>query len=1127
MNYVNRLKIDYFKYALQIRQSCLCCPSCAELHSRVPHLDLPKRFLSTAANPKPLSFVGSKRSKERKLLKKQDQDVLGKTELTPQEDKKAKLSKSARDSLMKLKREQLKHSGLEMNFNKSLLSYLDLCIMQGDHQGAYKTLMFYHSRKKSKSKDYEITDIAIYNCVLHGLASQGNLVRLKEVCKIMKLDGFKRCPQTFAAIFECLGRAKSSNCLKNVRRTIESLKSHGYTLDDVFNRSNFQYDQREVVLETLRKVHPEYTPTMNPPSKGYACNLLTHLNEYDHQFISPAQGLLSYKNLKESAMEQLQNELNTIFTIKSIEKKHDDGNTEYYREILSKCEDQWRSTVATLLRMGLSVLQSKTKSRAEPWSSNLFPFLQALKPEEYVEIVIMEIRKLGEASETYSPTLNSLCRGVGEKVVSRFRVHQKKEVGVLAKVSSLYEHYIRWYLNEELDDNTNSRRKWQDLVYESSASGPNVDFQEKEWSSYIISNIGRFLYQIILNDIKIDANIMKMGNNTEQLVPAFYSIFRCHGPYIKQEIKPHPVLVKLFQAASSDELNFDTNLLPMLCPPLPWSSVHTGGYLLSTTKLVRLPFQALQQQRELETRPVELLYPALDSLNQLGSIPWKINEPVLDILIDVFNNKGSDILNVPPPPSECPQPPTIVDTMTREEVTVAFKQRALYKRQKAEMYSLWCDMLYRLSLANHFRKRVFWLPHNMDFRGRVYPCPPHLSHLGADTARSILVFARGEPLGENGLDWLKIHLINLTGLKKRDSIKDRLQYANEVLDLVLDSAEKPLTGEKWWIASEEPWQTLACCMEIRNAIKSGNPESFVSHFPIHQDGSCNGLQHYAALGRDEKVDKQRAGDAKDGNAIAIILEGFIKRKVIKQTVMTTVYGVTPYGARFQILKQLKDVPNFPAAKCWAASFYLTHTTFSCLQKMFTSTKEIQDWFTDSARLISKICRANVEWVTPLGLPVVQPYLKNHKPTSLEYNPLKLSNKSTYDLFMPPNVMKQKNAFPPNYIHSLDSSHMMLTSLNCERSGITFVSVHDCFWTHPKSVNIMNKVCREQFVALHSQPLLEDLSKFLVKRYCTSDIITNDYIADSSRVQLQEVLSSVPPKGTFDLQNVLNSEYFFS
>lgn len=92
-----------------------------------------------------------------------------------------------------------------------------------------------------------------------------------------------------------------------------------------------------------------------------------------------------------------------------------------------------------------------------------------------------------------------------------------------------------------------------------------------------------------------------------------------------------------------------------------------------------------------------------------------------------------------------------------------------------------------------FRDRIFWLPHNMDFRGRVYPVPPHLSHLGADLSRAILVFAKGEPLGPNGLNWLKIHTINLTGLKKKNSIKERLEFANDNLDKILDSAHYPLT----------------------------------------------------------------------------------------------------------------------------------------------------------------------------------------------------------------------------------------------------------------------------------------------------------------------------------------------
>jgi DNA-directed RNA polymerase len=40
-------------------------------------------------------------------------------------------------------------------------------------------------------------------------------------------------------------------------------------------------------------------------------------------------------------------------------------------------------------------------------------------------------------------------------------------------------------------------------------------------------------------------------------------------------------------------------------------------------------------------------------------------------------------------------------------------------------------------------------------------------------------------------------------------------------------------------------------MEIAKANRSSCPEKYVCHFPVHQDGSCNGLQHYAALGRDE------------------------------------------------------------------------------------------------------------------------------------------------------------------------------------------------------------------------------------------------------------------------------------
>jgi len=54
----------------------------------------------------------------------------------------------------------------------------------------------------------------------------------------------------------------------------------------------------------------------------------------------------------------------------------------------------------------------------------------------------------------------------------------------------------------------------------------------------------------------------------------------------------------------------------------------------------------------------------------------------------------------------------------------------------------------------------------LDFRGRVYPIPPHLNHIGADLSRGLLEFSEGNPLGDTGLRWLKIHLANKMGKDK-------------------------------------------------------------------------------------------------------------------------------------------------------------------------------------------------------------------------------------------------------------------------------------------------------------------------------------------------------------------------
>lgn len=71
------------------------------------------------------------------------------------------------------------------------------------------------------------------------------------------------------------------------------------------------------------------------------------------------------------------------------------------------------------------------------------------------------------------------------------------------------------------------------------------------------------------------------------------------------------------------------------------------------------------------------------------------------MVIEVFNSGGSQRLDIPEPPSSCPVPSPLTPEMTKVERYQAYRQRMALRRRKAEMYSLWCDALYRLSLANH------------------------------------------------------------------------------------------------------------------------------------------------------------------------------------------------------------------------------------------------------------------------------------------------------------------------------------------------------------------------------------------------------------------------------------------
>ncbi|KAG9440247.1 hypothetical protein H6P81_020412 [Aristolochia fimbriata] len=572
--------------------------------------------------------------------------------------------------------------------------------------------------------------------------------------------------------------------------------------------------------------------------------------------------------------------------------------------------------------------------------------------------------------------------------------------------------------------------------------------------------------------------------------------------------------------------------MPMLVPPLNWSGYDKGAHLFLPSYVMRI-HGSRQQRQTIKSAPREQLQPVFEALDTLGNTKWRVNKRVLGVIDRIWASGGRlgslvDRDDVPLP--EMPD--------TEDEALIKkwkWKVRSV-KKENSERHSQRCDIELKLAVARKMNDEVgFFYPHNLDFRGRAYPMHPYLNHLGSDVCRGILEFADGRPLGKSGLHWLKIHLANLyAGGVDKLSYDGRLAFTENNLDDIFDSADRPLEGRRWWLGAEDPFQCLAVCINLTEALRSSSPETTISHMPVHQDGSCNGLQHYAALGRDklgaaavnlvrgekpadvysgiakrvlEIMKRDAAKDPeKDPNArLARLLVKEVDRKLVKQTVMTSVYGVTYIGARDQIKKRLTERNAISDDKeRFSASCYAAKVTLTALGEMFQAARDIMSWLGDCAKLIASENQP-VRWITPLGLPVVQPYraLGRHLiKTSLQI----LSLQRETDKIM---VKRQRTAFPPNFVHSLDGSHMMMTAVACKKAGLNFAGVHDSYWTHACDVDEMNRILREKFVELYEQPILENLLESFQKSFPSLSF------------------PPIPERGDFDLKEVLDSTYFFN
>ncbi|KAM6549324.1 hypothetical protein CsatB_021000 [Cannabis sativa] len=657
----------------------------------------------------------------------------------------------------------------------------------------------------------------------------------------------------------------------------------------------------------------------------------------------------------------------------------------------------------------------------------------------------------------------------------------------------------------------------------------------KPWGYAIKAKVGTRLIELLIQTAYIQPRGEQLGDEPPDIRPAFVHTFMTVINEAKKSgrrcgiIQCDPLVLKgLDKTARHMVMPY----MPMLVPPLRWTGYDKGGHLFLPSYIMRT--HGVRQQREAVKRaPKKQLEPVFEALDTLGNTRWRINKRVLNVVERIWASGGC-----------------LADLVDRNDVLLPEKpdseDEALIKKWKwdvrsvkkenRERYSQRCDIELKLAVARKMKdEEGFFYPHNVDFRGRAYPMHPYLNHLGSDLCRGILEFAEGRPLGKSGLRWLKIHLANLyAGGVDKLSLEGRLAFTENHLDEIFDSADRPLEGNQWWLSAEDPFQCLAVCINLAEAMRSSSPETFISHIHVHQDGSCNGLQHYAALGRDKLgaaavnlVAGDKPADVYSGIAARVIeimrrdaqmdpaiypdalrakvLINQVDRKLVKQTVMTSVYGVTYIGARDQILRRLKERSAIADdEELFGYSCYAAKTTLAALGEMFEAARGIMSWLGDCAKIIASE-NEPVQWTTPLGLPVVQPYRKLGRQfikTSLQILTIQRETEKVM-------VRRQRTAFPPNFVHSLDGSHMMMTAVACRKAGLTFAGVHDSYWTHACDVDQMNRILREKFVELYETPILENLMEGFQQSFPTL------------------VFPPLPERGDFDLKDVLQSSYFFN
>lgn len=667
-------------------------------------------------------------------------------------------------------------------------------------------------------------------------------------------------------------------------------------------------------------------------------------------------------------------------------------------------------------------------------------------------------------------------------------------------------------------------RRVQSFQHRKTGGGAGLDF--RDWSRDLQGlQLGLFLLRLALDHAL-----------TEHDVKLFESAKTFETR--RKKVKAGKVVVRL-SAAAQQSLESDKieriimgppPYLPMLAMPDPWTKLEKGGYLyIKDVDLVKRSGNS-RIQKALDSADLSLVFQAV---NALQDTPWRINRGIYEVVHEALDrglvlpglptDRGIEALVILPPRPKSAGTKWLSAQRRLADVEYAKRQGQLLLVRD------------RMDVCKAFLDEPFYFPYSLDHRGRAYPIPRVLHPQSDDLGRALLMFADGKPLGDRGAFWLSVHLANLAGLDKEPFPK-RAEWVREHETEISDFASAPLRDphHPFWTIDEKPWSLLAACKEWVAYQKGGL--GTLSYLPILMDGTCNGLQHLSAMGRDlqggewtnlvpsgapkdiyqevaDRVTLKVQHEADKGDPKAKEWVGRINREIAKPATMNKPYGITPRGIQEDLVHE-KHADH--CADAWDGALYLAGLLDGCVKEVVAKAVEIMEKLRKMAQELAKANRG-LKWTTPSRFVVVHeerepevrrievPYASSSGGTKIWRVTIAVDgSRRRLD------KTKQQNAIAPNFVHSMDAAHMMRTicRLHSEKCG-HFAAIHDAYGVHARDVDLMNRVLREEFVNIYKEPVLE--------RFWEEQRRANSHVH----------FPDPPATGDLDISAVLKSEYFFS